>query len=62
MVVVVLFVCYVTQVMCACYWPKEVSVAETRGSLSIELLSEEPFNDYTHRKIKLDQTIKVHTV
>ncbi|CAI8026225.1 Receptor-type tyrosine-protein phosphatase delta [Geodia barretti] len=44
--------------MCACYWPKEVSGTETRGSLSTELLSEEPFQDFTHRKIKLDQTVK----
>jgi protein tyrosine phosphatase len=46
------------QEMCACYWPMEVSGTETRGSLSTELLSEEPFQDFTHRKIKLDQTVK----
>ena len=46
--------------MCARYWPKEVSVPETRGPVSVELLSEEPFQDYIHRKLKLDQTVKVY--
>ena len=49
----------VLQEMCALYWPKEVSATETRGKVSIELLSEEPFQDYIHRKIKLDETVKV---
>ena len=47
------------QEMCARYWPGELSATETRGTVSIELLSEESFQDYIHRKIKLDETAKV---
>ena len=51
--------CITLQEMCAQYWPKEPSTAETRGAVSIELLSEETFDDYIHREIKLDETVKV---
>lgn len=44
--------------LCARYWPTEVSAPETRGPVSIELLSEDPFDDYVHRKIKLNETVK----
>ena len=47
------------QEMCARYWPTGVSTSETRGTVSIELLSEEPLQDYIHRKIKLDESVKV---
>lgn len=52
-------VCIVLQEMCTCYWPTERGVTEEKGSVSIELLSEDMFEDYIHREIKLNETVRV---
>lgn len=49
----------VPQEMCVCYWPTEKGITEQKGSVSIELLSEEMFGDYIHREIKLNETVRV---
>ena len=51
--------CIVPQEMCTCYWPTEKGITEQKGSVSIELLSEEMFGDYIHREIKLNETVRV---
>lgn len=49
----------ILQELCARYWPTELSTTEDRGLVSIELLSEATFDDYIHREIKLNESVKV---
>jgi len=53
---------------CARYWPESLNSPEKQGSLTLELLSEGPFEDYIMREIKVtDVTVSfwiqyIHTL
>ena len=57
-----------TQDQCARYWPESLNSPEKQGSLTLELLSEGPFEDYIMREIKVtDVTVSfwiqyIHTL
>ena len=49
------------QDLCVRYWPQEMNTPAERGPVTTELLSEERFEDYIHREIKITESFKVRS-
>ena len=43
------------------YWPQEMNTPSERGPVTTELFSEERFEDYIHREIKITESFKVRS-
>ena len=48
------------QELCALYWPDSLNCPEKMGSLSIEVVNEQPFEDYILRELKVTDVTVSH--